>query len=125
MDSDGNGSGQGKADRQPAQLLPPLTLGQMLPVKQAKVRELRTLPPARYTEATLLTQMKKHSLGTPATRADIIEKLLGTDTMTRSQNRLMPTGKGKQLVELVVNAISRWKFATEKRANSRNASRAM
>lgn len=96
---------QGKADRQPAQLLPPLTVGQALPVKQGKVRELRTMPPARYTEATLLTRMEKHGLGTPATRADIIEKLLGTDTITRTQNKLMPTGKGKQLIELVVNEL--------------------
>lgn len=104
-DEDGAGSGQGKSDGQPAQLLPPLSIGQSLPVKQEKVRELRTMPPARYTEATLLTRMEKHSLGTPATRADIIEKLLGTDTITRTQNKLMPTGKGKQLIELVVNEL--------------------
>lgn len=64
-DDDGAGSGQGKSDGQPAQLLPPLSIGQSLPVKQEKVRELRTMPPARYTEATLLTRMEKHSLGTP------------------------------------------------------------
>ncbi|WP_141500105.1 DNA topoisomerase III [Paenibacillus luteus] len=104
-DGEGSASGQGKADRQPTQLLPPLTIGQTLTVKQEKVRELRTLPPAMYTEATLLTRMEKHSLGTPATRADIIEKLLGTDTITRTQNKLMPTGKGKQLIELVVNEL--------------------
>lgn len=101
-DEDGSGP---KADRQPAQLLPPLAAGQTLPIRQSKLRELRTLPPARFTEATLLTQMEKHGLGTPATRADIIEKLLSTDTITRTQNRLMPTGKGKQLVELVVDEL--------------------
>lgn len=117
---EGSGSGQGKADRQPSQLLPPLQLGQSLPVKQEKVRELRTLPPARYTEATLLTRMEKHSLGTPATRADIIEKLLGTDTITRTQNKLMPTGKGKQLIELVVTELrspdltARWEQELER-----------
>lgn len=104
-EDDDNDAVQGKADRQPAQLLPPLAVGQALPVKQGKVRELRTMPPARYTEATLLTRMEKHGLGTPATRADIIEKLLGTDTITRTQNKLMPTGKGKQLIELVVNEL--------------------
>ncbi|MCA0755527.1 DNA topoisomerase III [Paenibacillus sp. N4] len=103
-EEDEDGSGQ-KADRQPAQLLPPLNVGQTLPIRQSKLRELRTLPPARFTEATLLTQMEKHGLGTPATRADIIEKLLSTDTITRTQNRLMPTGKGKQLVELVVDEL--------------------
>lgn len=104
-EEDDNDAVQGKVDHQPAQLLPPLAAGQALPVKQGKVRELRTMPPARYTEATLLTRMEKHGLGTPATRADIIEKLLGTDTITRTQNKLMPTGKGKQLIELVVNEL--------------------
>ncbi|MGO4546547.1 DNA topoisomerase III [Paenibacillus sp. 2TAB23] len=105
-DEDGAGdAGESKADRQPSQLLPPLSNAQTLAVKQEKIRELRTLPPPRYTEATLLTRMEKHSLGTPATRADIIEKLLGTDTITRTQNKLMPTGKGKQLIELVVKEL--------------------
>ncbi|XEC97687.1 DNA topoisomerase III [Paenibacillus tarimensis] len=87
------------------QLLPPLTLGQSLQVKSAKLRELRTQPPPRYTEAALLGAMEKHNLGTPATRADIIEKLLGTDTIERQRNRLVPTGKGKQLIELVVDEL--------------------
>lgn len=104
-EEDDNGNAGSKADRQPSQMLPALTSGQAIPVKQGKVKELRTMPPPRYTEATLLTRMEKHGLGTPATRADIIEKLLGTDTITRTQNRLMPTGKGKQLIELVVNEL--------------------
>ncbi|WP_424766380.1 DNA topoisomerase III [Paenibacillus sp. sgz302251] len=124
-DDDSQDSGQSKADRQPAQLLPPLTLGQALPIKQSRVRELRTLPPSRYTEATLLTRMEKHGLGTPATRADIIEKLLGTDTIARTQNKLMPTGKGKQLYELVVNELrspeltARWEQELERIAKGK------
>jgi len=39
-------------------------------------------------------------LGTPATRADIIEKLVSSDTIDRQGNSLHPTGKGKQLIEL-------------------------
>jgi DNA topoisomerase-3 len=49
--------------------------------------------------------MEKHNLGTPATRADIIEKLLSTDTIERQDNRLVPTGKGKQLIELVADDL--------------------
>ncbi|WP_127569726.1 DNA topoisomerase III [Paenibacillus xylaniclasticus] len=82
------------------QLLPPLTSGQTLAVKQTKLRESKTQPPARYTEAGLLGKMEKYGLGTPATRADIIEKLLSTQTIERQGNRLVPTGKGKQLIEL-------------------------
>lgn len=97
--------GRGRAERQPEQLLPALAVSQKLPIKMSRMKELRTMPPARYTEATLLSKMEKHGLGTPATRADIIEKLLSTDTIERSQNRLIPTGKGKQLIELVVDEL--------------------
>lgn len=87
------------------QNLPELSMNQPLAIKSARIRELRTLPPPRYTEASLLGVMEKNGLGTPATRADIIEKLLGTDTIERQGNRLVPTGKGKQLIELVVDEL--------------------
>jgi DNA topoisomerase III len=82
------------------QRLPDLKENQTLPVKQIKELSRQTRPPARYTEATLLTAMEKGNLGTPATRADIIEKLVKTDTIERQGNHLQPTGKGKQLIEL-------------------------
>lgn len=93
--------GSGRDRLSPAQLLPELKTGQPVGVKGSRVGDHRTKPPARHTEATLLSRMEKHNLGTPATRADIIEKLLHTDTIERQQNRLVPTGKGKQLIELV------------------------
>ncbi|TYP69175.1 DNA topoisomerase III [Paenibacillus methanolicus] len=82
------------------QLLPALASGQSLTLKQNRFREGKTQPPARYTEAGLLSKMEKYGLGTPATRADIIEKLLSSQTIDRQGNRLVPTGKGKQLIEL-------------------------
>ena len=94
-------------DRVPmkSQLLPALNAGAQLTVKGMTVKELRTLPPQRYSEASLLSQMEKYGLGTPATRADIIEKLLSTDTIERRSNRLVPTGKGEQLINLVVDEL--------------------
>ncbi|GGG14909.1 DNA topoisomerase III [Paenibacillus abyssi] len=97
--------GESDTEAESGQLLPPLSMGQALPVKNSKLRELRTQPPPRYTEAGLLGMMEKNNLGTPATRADIIEKLLGTDTIERLRGRLVPTGKGKQLIELVVDEL--------------------
>lgn len=104
-DGDDEDEGAERGDAQPAQRLPELASGQTFPVKACRPKELRTQPPARYTEAALLARMEKHGLGTPATRADIIEKLLSTDTIERTQNRLAPTGKGSQLYELVVNEL--------------------
>jgi DNA topoisomerase-3 len=81
--------------------LPELREGQTLTIRSVGVEENYTTPPKRYTEAALLTEMEKHRLGTPATRADIIEKLLSTETIERQGNRLVPTAKGRQLIELV------------------------
>lgn len=88
-----------------AQPLPQLAVGQTLGVKGSRTLDHETKPPARHTEASLLAGMEKRGLGTPATRADIIEKLLSTDTIERQQNRLVPTNKGKQLIELVADDL--------------------
>lgn len=82
------------------QQLPELREGESFKIQRCIVKPGRTLPPKRYNEAALLGQMEKHGLGTPATRADIIEKLVSSDTIERQGNALHPTGKGKQLIEL-------------------------
>ncbi|MBQ7547574.1 MAG: DNA topoisomerase III [Clostridia bacterium] len=101
-----------------AQELPPLSQGQSLPVQSVRVKEGRTKPPARYTEATLLTAMENpvsqvedsklrsvlsqtSGLGTPATRADIIEKLFDSFCIERKGKEIHPTSKGKQLIRIV------------------------
>ena len=100
------------------QELPPLSQGQSLPVQSVRVREGKTKPPARYTEATLLTAMENPAsqvqdaklravlsqtsgLGTPATRADIIEKLFDSFCIERKGKEIHPTSKGRQLIRIV------------------------
>lgn len=101
-------------------LLPELREDDSVKVQRVHVQKGRTLPPKRYTEASLLSQMEKHGLGTPATRADIIEKLINSDTIERQGNLLHPTGKGKQLIELVAPELrtpeltARWEAELEK-----------
>ncbi|WP_405173580.1 DNA topoisomerase III [Paenibacillus sp. FSL H8-0260] len=100
--------------------LPELREGAAVTIGRCMVRAGRTQPPKRYNEASLLTQMEKHGLGTPATRADIIEKLVSSDTIERQGNLLHPTGKGKQLIELVSTQLrtpdltARWEAELEK-----------
>lgn len=100
--------------------LPELREGATVTISRCMVRAGRTQPPKRYNEASLLTQMEKHGLGTPATRADIIEKLVSSDTIERQGNLLHPTGKGKQLIELVSTQLrtpdltARWEAELEK-----------
>lgn len=95
---------QDEADEE-ISLLPSLTQGQQLPLRGCQLKSGMTTPPSLYTEASLLSVMEKYGLGTPATRADIIEKLLSTETIERRGHSLYPTGKGKQLIELVVDEL--------------------
>lgn len=105
-------------DEEDAQTLPPVTQGQRIKVASVQVTAGKTPPPPRYTEATLLTAMEHpqtqvedkalrkileetSGLGTPATRADIIEKLFSAFYIERRGKELAPTSKGLQLVELV------------------------
>ena len=104
-------------DEEDTQSLPPVTQGQRLKVSSVQVTSGKTPPPPRYTEATLLTAIEHpqaqvedknlrkileetSGLGTPATRADIIEKLFSAFYIERRGKELVPTSKGMQLVEL-------------------------
>lgn len=102
------------------QPLPLLKKGSTLPVSGTEVTSGRTKPPARFTEATLLSAMENPvkymessdararktlgetgGLGTVATRADIIEKLFHSFLIEKKGNEISITSKGKQLLELV------------------------
>ena len=72
-----------------------------------------TTPPERYNEAELLFQMEKKKLGTPATRADIIEKLLQSDSLDRQGKSLHPTQKAWQLIDLVAEELRSPDLTTE------------
>ena len=100
------------------QTLPQMQQGSKLEVKSCAIVTGKTRPPARYNEATLLTAMENpggkemsadirailkttSGLGTPATRADIIEKLFSSFSIERRGKEIVPTSKGIQLVGLV------------------------
>lgn len=101
-----------------SQSLPSLNQGASVSVKDVRIIAGKTTPPARYTEATLLTAMENPTgqvddgslrdalksaggLGTPATRADIIEKLFDSFYVERRGKEIHPTSKGKQLIGIV------------------------
>ena len=97
--------------------LPALVEGQGVILESANILKKQTQPPKRYNEADLLSAMenagkqvedeelreamKGKGLGTPATRAAIIEKLISTGYITRQKKALVATDKGKILVDLV------------------------
>lgn len=101
--------------------------GQVIP-PQFKINKELTTPPSPLSEATLLGQMEKYNLGTPATRAEIIEKLIKSELMERTNGRLTVTPKGKQLLELVNPSLvspeltAKWETSLEEIAKGkRNA----
>ncbi|MDB4895559.1 MAG: topoisomerase, partial [Firmicutes bacterium] len=103
-----------------AAALPALEQGEAVKVRSAEVKAKQTQPPRRYTEASLLSAMefagkemddealkeamKGRGLGTPATRASIIERLKTVGYVALEKKALMPTPKGHQLVALAEQA---------------------
>lgn len=101
--------------------LPLLSQGAVLPVQQAAVREGKTRSPKHFTEDTLLAAMEsagagepaekveRKGLGTPATRAGILEKLIRIGFLERRKEKkrtvLLPTEKGNALIRVVPEQI--------------------
>ncbi|MFR9240893.1 MAG: DNA topoisomerase III [Clostridium baratii] len=101
------------------QELPKLNKGDKFTVKEVIEKKGETKPPARFNEGTLLSAMEnphkyisvdKESaktlgetggLGTVATRADIIDKLFNSFVIEKKGKDIIPTSKGKQLIDLV------------------------
>ncbi|MGE5653572.1 MAG: DNA topoisomerase, partial [Bacillota bacterium] len=112
---------EGRDEDLPEQTLSTINRGERRVAKTCKTSRAKTKPPARYTEATLLTAMenpgkfiedeelreavKQGGLGTPATRAEIIEKIIGTFYVERQGKELAPTSKGMQLIDLVASEL--------------------
>ena len=127
-------------DTEPLEDLPELEKGDELKIKNASVLEKKTKPPVLYTEAGLLSAMEtagkeieneverkalQHiGIGTPATRAAIIETLFTRNYIEREKKSLVPTEKGLQVYELVkdrkiadVAMTAEWELALQKIEN--------
>ncbi len=113
--------------------LPPLQEGDTRTVKGTRIKEDKTKPPAPHTDASLLAametagkelddeelvrQMKGSGIGTPATRAAIIERLIKVGYAQRKGKTLLATDKGVMLIDVVPQELSspemtgRWELA--------------
>lgn len=128
-------------ENEPFQDLPELLTGDELKIKKASVLEKKTKPPVLYTEAGLLTAMENAGkeiknederkalqgigIGTPATRAAIIETLFKRNYVRREKKSLIPTEKGLQVYQSVkdkkiadVAMTAEWEMALHKIENS-------
>jgi DNA topoisomerase-3 len=109
--------GREAQDEDAAPTLTPVRPGESVQTLEIEARELATKPPPRYTEATLLSAMEgagklvdddelraamaEKGLGTPATRAAIIEGLLDERYLVRQGRELQPTAKAFSLLTLL------------------------
>ena len=105
------------SDEQILPSLPNLAEGEILPLVNAEITEHKTKPKPLYTEATLLSAMENAGkevedaeskkamaecgIGTPATRANIIETLILRDYIRRDKKSIIPTEKGLAVYEIV------------------------
>ena len=114
------------------QTLPKISQGMEMKQVRVDIREGKTTPPPRFTEATLLSAMENPvkymenkdremvktigetgGLGTVATRADIIEKLFHTFLLEKKGNEIHITSKAKQLLELVPEDLKKPELTAE------------
>ena len=107
-----------KENDEPENMLPAVSEGDVLDAVSASVTEHYTTPPKQYTEDTLLSAMEtagneafdddteKKGLGTPATRAGVIEKLVKSGYAERKGKSIVPTKDGLNLVCVLPEQIT-------------------
>ena len=105
--------------------LPPLTEGFMYSPSECKVVEGFTQPPKHFTEDSLLSAMERagvedmgddverKGLGTPATRADIIEKLVKDGFVKREKKQMIPTDDGVKLITVLPDVVKSPKLTAD------------
>ena len=100
-------------------VLPSVSVGEVLNIENTKIKEKYTQPLKHFTEDTLLKAMEiagsevlekgveveRKGLGTPATRAGIIENLIYKGFIERDKKNLIATSKGKSLIEIVADTF--------------------
>jgi len=113
--------GRETVGERPEENLPLVAQGEHVATLDVEIKTDQTRPPARYSEATILSAMegagkliedeelrdamKEKGLGTPATRASIIETLISAHYLIRQGKELQPTAKAIQTITLLKNAV--------------------
>ena len=105
--------------------LPELIEGQTFDGVQTKISEHYTTPPKHFTEDSLLSAMERagnedmsddverKGLGTPATRADIIEKLVKDGFVKREKKQMIPTEDGMKLITVLPDVVKSPKLTAD------------
>lgn len=87
-------------------LLPDLSEGEALDLRELSPVSHETKPPARFTEATLVQELEKMGIGRPSTYATIIDKLFERKYVVKDGTAMIPTFTGFGVVQLLENNFS-------------------
>ena len=95
---------QSEADDEPSTgVLPVLTAGQALTVREIRPDQKFTQPPARFNEGSLVKALEENGIGRPSTYASIIGVLQARDYVTKLEGRFRPTILGRRLVDKLLH----------------------
>ena len=86
-------------------ILPPLTEGQRLDLRELKPEQKFTQPPARYSEATLVKALEEDGIGRPSTYAQIITVLQAREYVFKTEGRFRPTILGRRLIDKLLHPV--------------------
>jgi len=90
-------------DEDGAKVLPPLSEGDRLELKELRPEQKFTQPPPRYSEATLVKAMEENGIGRPSTYASIIGVIQTREYVNKIEGRFKPTILGMMLVEKLLS----------------------
>ncbi len=88
--------------------LPPLEVGEEVPLKDLLTLQHFTEPPPRYSEASLVKALEEYGIGRPSTYASIIETLRHREYTTMVQKRFHPTDVGRVVVRFLAEHFGRY-----------------
>ncbi len=100
---DPDASEDGEKDEK--QILPKLAEGTVIPVDNREIQDKMTKSPGRYTIAGLIAVMEKYNIGTSATRAEIVKKLLKRTFITMEKGKYSSTDLGRQFISVVPDEL--------------------
>jgi DNA topoisomerase-1 len=92
-------------DDEAAGLLPPLSEGDELSLRELKPEQKFTQPPPRYSEATLVKALEENGIGRPSTYASIISVIQAREYVNKLEGRFKPTMLGRMLVEKLLSPV--------------------
>jgi DNA topoisomerase-1 len=96
------------ASHEEDKLLPPFTVGELVPLKQIKANQHFTEPPPRYSEASLIKTLEEYGIGRPSTYASIISTLQTREYALLENKRFHPTDVGRVVTKFLTEYFTQY-----------------